>query len=323
MTFRSKKDKTPHYCDRKYGEAVADRFFYMKDFWPLRRLPFWSLARGVFNSLLLPQDKTFMCNGTAELYPVWCKYPESDIVTLVKEQLFWEIPGMPEAKREFLLRVFSVNSGLIVDTAAMKRLVRKYTDADVGVCNPFCVNSFLENKPSLEKKNIIFVGAYSANKGYPRLIDAFRLLSERDKGWNLYMLGSCAEAIKEKVSGMHVPGFVPDIGPYLSGCSIYVHPAYFESFGITVLEAMSAGLIPVVTAQTGASEVLVKNGLSGLVAKDNRPETLLRKIEKIDSWKIKKKRSVSEKCKDIVRKDYLERAGVEKFRLVFNSLLGR
>ena len=167
-----------------------------------------------------------------------------------------------------------------------------------------------------KSKNIVFVGAHSPNKGYDRLIEAFKLL----EGYNLYMIGSCAEKITDKLPGLHVFGYVPSLKPYLSRCSIYVHPAYFESFGISVLEAMSAGLIPIVTKQTGVSEVLVKNGLSSLVVPGNKPEMLAKKIADVQNYSLDKKKSISAKCRKIVRDDFLEERGIQKFREAFTKL---
>lgn len=321
ITFRSKKDKTPHYCDKKYGEAVSDRFYYMRDLHILRRLPFWSLARGFMNSFWLPKDDVFLCNGLAELYPVYYRHPTAKVVTLAKEKTFFDLPEMSSAKRAFLIDRLSIASGLITDTNAMKKTIKKHTGIRTEVCNPFCAQPFLENRAKLGTQNILFIGAYSPNKGYLNLVEAFEILRRSDSGWNLYMLGSCIERIRETMKGMNLLGYVPDLKPYFSACSIYVHPAYFEPFGISVLEAMSAGLIPIVTKKTGVSEVLEEHGLAGLVVKDNDPETLAEKISAVRDYSLRKKKHISDKCKNIIRDGYLEQDGVKNFKEAFYRLL--
>lgn len=321
ITFKSSIDKTPHYCDRKYGEAVADRFYYMKDWRFLRFVPFWSLLRGFMNSFSVPEDDVYLCNGVAELYPVYYKTKRSDIITLVKEQIFWDLPQMSESRRKFMLKVLSINKGFITDTERLRAMIKKYCNIKIEVCSPFCAQPFLENKPQINAKSIIFVGAHSPNKGYNQLLEAFKIIKKIDTEWELYMIGSCAKNITEQIDGMHVLGYVRDIRPYMSKCSIYVHPAYFEPFGITALEAMSAGLIPIVTRNTGMSEVLEQNNLSKLITPNNNPDLLVKKILEVNELETNKKKNISNKCKKIIKKEYLEKTGVKKFKQSFEHIL--
>ena len=321
ITFKSSIDKTPHYCDRKYGEAVADRFYYMKDWGFLRFVPFWSLLRGFVNSFSVPEDDVYLCNGVAELFPVYYKTKRSDIITLVKEQIFWDLPQMSESRRKFILKVLSINKGFITDTERLRAMIKKYCNIKVEVCSPFCAQPFLENRPQINAKSIVFVGAHSPNKGYGQLLEAFKIIKKTDTEWELYMIGSCARNITEQIDGVHVLGYVRDIRPYMSKCSIYVHPAYFEPFGITVLEAMSGGVIPIVTKATGSSEVLEKNSLPFLIVEDNKPETLAQKIVEVYNYSTAKKKKISAKCKSIVKKGYLEEKGVKQFRRAFDIIM--
>jgi glycosyltransferase involved in cell wall biosynthesis len=42
----------------------------------------------------------------------------------------------------------------------------------------------------------------------------------------------------------------------LSECSVYLHPARSEPFGLSVVQAMAAGLLPIVTDMTGAKDLV-------------------------------------------------------------------
>lgn len=307
----------PHYCDRRYGEYVSDRIYHMRLFGLPRNIPVVSnILIGRLNSLMLPDDTTYLCNGAFELYPVYYRKSKAKIVTMMKELTFWVFDSLPEYKQEFLRRLFSVNTGIITDTKVMEKLVKKQMDVPVEVVHPFCAQPFLENKPALDEKKLIFIGSFeSPNKGYKELVKAFKLLGEE---WELYMIGKRGmEFVTEKMDGLHITGHVPSLKPYLARCSIYVHPALFEPFGITVLEAMSAGLLPVVTKQTGISEVLKDNGLKNLLARDNKPETLAKKIWEVHCYSPGKKRRISDKCKKIVKRSYMEPQGLEKFKQAF------
>jgi UDP-glucose:(heptosyl)LPS alpha-1,3-glucosyltransferase len=55
------------------------------------------------------------------------------------------------------------------------------------------------------------------------------------------------------------PGPLADMAPAYAAADLLVHPSYFDSFANVVLEAMSAGLPPLVSDCTGASEVITPN----------------------------------------------------------------
>lgn len=314
----------PHYCDRRYGEYVADKIYHMRLFGVPRNVPVISnVLIGRLNSLMLPDDDSYLCNGAFELYPVYYRKPQARIVTMMKELTFWLFGSLPEYKQEFLRKLFSVNAGIITDTETMKRMIRKYIDVPVEVVQPFCAQPFLENRPKLAEKRLIFIGSFeSPNKGYNELVEAFRLLRQEDREWELYMVGKRGSEFVRESPGMHVTDHVPSLRPYLSKCSIYVHPAEFEPFGITVLEAMSAGILPIVTGGTGVSEVLRKNNLSGLIVKNNAPPALAKKIMDVYEYSHKKKKKISDKCKKIIKEGYLEPEGIEKFRRAFYRICG-
>jgi len=119
------------------------------------------------------------------------------------------------------------------------------------------------------------------------LVSAFRRLQESGQapGWRLHLVGGCspedrdyAMAVKREALGLPVhvhfsaPGAV--VNDLLARSSIYwhggglgedpqTHPDRFEHFGISVVEAMSAGAVPVVFGAAGPAEV-VRDGLDGL-----------------------------------------------------------
>lgn len=314
----------PHYCDKRYGEYVADNIYHMRLFGIPRNVPVLSnLLIGRLNSFLVPEDSDYLCNGAFELYPIYYKKPSGKIVTMMKELTFWLFDSFPSYKRNFIKKLFSVNAGIITDTVMMKSLIEKQIETHVEIVNPFCAQPFLENKPDLEEKGLIFIGSFeSPNKGYKELVEAFSLLKNKDNEWKMFMIGkNGTDVVKERIPGLQITNYVPSLKPYLSRCSIYVHPAHFEPFGITVLEAMSAGVIPVVTKATGSSEVLEKNGLSFLIVEDNKPEALVEKVTEVYNYSTAKKKKISVKCKQVVKRSYLEREGLENFRKAFDKII--
>jgi glycosyltransferase involved in cell wall biosynthesis len=61
-------------------------------------------------------------------------------------------------------------------------------------------------------------------------------------------------------------GLVPhtDVPEYYANADIYINPSFYESFGMSIIEAMGAGL-PVVATRVGAVPDLISHGQNGLL----------------------------------------------------------
>lgn len=139
-----------------------------------------------------------------------------------------------------------------------------------------------------KKKYILSVGrffGYLKDKKHEVMIKSFRKLYEDKelKDWSLHLAGSAGEGDKEylqllknQAKGLPV-NFYPNLSYYelikLYGeSSIYWHAAGFreddptkmEHFGITTVEAMAGGCVPVVIGKGGQVEI-VEDGKSGLL----------------------------------------------------------
>lgn len=142
-----------------------------------------------------------------------------------------------------------------------------------------------------EKKNIIlsvgrfFVGGH--NKKHLHTMCAFKnLVNSGLTGWEYHLMGSLQpgkvhlsylESVKDFAKGY--PLFVHENVPFeilkaaYASCRIFIHaagyqedpekcPERFEHFGLTTVEAMSAGAVPVVIDAGGQKE-LVRDGVDG------------------------------------------------------------
>lgn len=149
---------------------------------------------------------------------------------------------------------------------------------------PVSVNIF---HPKPKKKQIVSVGrffGYLKDKKQDFLIEVFKQLSlEKDfKGWSLHLAGGAGEGdveyilkLKELSKGYPVY-FYPNIPleqlkKLYEEAYIYWHasgyeeidPAKMEHFGITTVEGMAAGCVPVVIKKGGQLEI-VEDEISGL-----------------------------------------------------------
>lgn len=169
--------------------------------------------------------------------------------------------------------------------------VKKFID------NTFKTNSFvlppaieLENKKNFKKENIILtVGRFTKainTKKQEVLISVFqKMVDEGLKNWKFILVGSVLERDKDFVDNLNnLIGKYPikiqtnvsksEIDEYYQKSKIYwhgagfgedlaVHPENVEHFGISTVEAMAAGSVPVVFRAGGLIEIIEegKNGL--------------------------------------------------------------
>ncbi|RYU57570.1 glycosyltransferase family 1 protein [Methylolobus aquaticus] len=67
------------------------------------------------------------------------------------------------------------------------------------------------------------------------------------------------------------PGYTADVYSELLGADFFVSPSLREGQSNALLEAMSAGLLPIVAAASGVTEV-IRHGETGLILEDSTPE---------------------------------------------------
>ncbi len=124
--------------------------------------------------------------------------------------------------------------------------------------------SLFSLRPDIHGHNIaIIVRKDPVAKGLHIAADATRLIANKYPDVRLHVIGKfrmdrVLEDKIHKAGNVILHGWVDDLSAVLQQCSIYLHPGLGEPFGMGVLEAMTAGLIPVVSTDTGMKEFVVR-----------------------------------------------------------------
>lgn len=172
---------------------------------------------------------------------------------------------------------------------------------------------------------VVSVGRISPEKGYPFLLDAFVSLRENDDRLKLLIAGSGSDTQRlsqhtpDRYSeDIILPGYVEDVGPVYKAGDLYVLPSQYEGFGLSMVEAMNAGL-PVVATKVGGIPEIIEDRRHGLLVEPGNSEELSNAIGRlIDEESLRKK--LAQNALERSR-DFTVDSMVENYREIYDNLL--
>lgn len=138
-----------------------------------------------------------------------------------------------------------------------------------------------------DKKIILFVGGINPRKGIHILIDSFRSLLKDNKDVFLLLVGPTNKYNKEYISQVHRA--IEDIGPefarlvddvsktvheWMQIADIYCLPSFKEGFPISIVEALSSGLVVVASDIPEIKDVQIRHKENGFLFKTGDSHSL-------------------------------------------------
>lgn len=166
-------------------------------------------------------------------------------------------------------------------------------------------NEFLNiplKKPTNKETKITYVGRLAKLKGVDLLIDAFYDLCTKGINAKLNIVGDGEEEenLEEKVKELQLENFVifngrkKDVIPILDETDIFVYPSICEEgFGISVIEAMSRGCIPITFKKGGIPEI-INNKENGILVENINSQELSNAIKNVINMKPNEKNVIIE-----------------------------
>ncbi|MGR9165731.1 glycosyltransferase family 4 protein [Rhizobium leguminosarum] len=152
------------------------------------------------------------------------------------------------------------------------------------------IGKFADTASRRAKRRIVTIGRFSVNKRIDHLLDAMAALKTRDPEWHLDIVGAESDLNRADVEGAiesrHLSGRVtlhvsPDndtIRRIIAESSIFASASEYEGFGLVALEAMSAGLLPVLNANDAFATLAARHPVL-MLADFTNPETAATAIE--------------------------------------------
>lgn len=170
-------------------------------------------------------------------------------------------------------------------------------------------------RPIKAPVSIIYVGRLVREKGVQVILRGLSLLpKELDYGFSIVGDGPYRTALEEMTAELGLSGKVRflgerrDVPQLLSGADVFVHmPVWEEGFGITIVEAMAAGLI-CVCARSGAISEIITDGEDGFLVEKEDSNALAEILGYIISGEIKELMNIRENAAESSK-----RFSIEKF----------
>jgi glycosyltransferase involved in cell wall biosynthesis len=134
----------------------------------------------------------------------------------------------------------------------------------------------LKGTKGREDKVIVAAGALVPNKGQARLIEAFVPVARAHPDWQLHVYGQgrLKDDLQQQVEQLglseqiHIKGYTERFERVLSRAAIFAHTAYYEAFGLVLVEAMSKSVPVVVFDCPSGPRHVVDDGVTGFLVPD-------------------------------------------------------
>jgi len=208
----------------------------------------------------------------------------------------------------------------------------------------------------LPSRRLLYVGRISPEKGVHVLIDAFEIISRQYPDASLTIVGAEWVAPREDITDLSLKSdAIASLIPYYEGsylahlkrklsvdaakrvtftglvahqdvplfygqADVYINPSYYESFGVSIVEAMAAG-VPVVAANGGAVPDLVLDGQTGLLVEAGNPSAMADAVMRLFR-DVELRRSISSVAREMVAERYSWEAICSSLMTSYRDALG-
>lgn len=182
-------------------------------------------------------------------------------------------------ERKFLFKQYDLHGGnrfvaISEDIGAYLTHILPEKNKVILLKNAIDVKRFSSSSRNKEETCEIFklisIGRLDHNKNHRLLLECVSILISQGQQVHLSILGEGDQRmlLENKIHSLNLQqsvsllGTVNDVEKHLWDSHVYVHSALSEGFGLTLIEAMAAGL-PVVALDGGGNRDLVENGING------------------------------------------------------------
>ena len=166
----------------------------------------------------------------------------------------------------------------------------------------------------------IHVARHNPQKNHDKLFRTFLRLEDEGERCILIVLGEHYDSWKEKLKdskSIFLLGAKKNVGDYMAQADFFVLSSDYEGLPMTLLEAMSMGIVPVSTPAGGVVDV-VEDGVTGYLTQTFDDEEFYRKVKQAIH---EKGRIVSERITDYYEKHFSMEVCARKYYETYRSVV--
>ena len=165
-------------------------------------------------------------------------------------------------------------------------------------------------------KYVVAVGRLVRQKGFDRLLEAWRRVCDGFSNWKLLIFGAGPEendlkSLADTLDVLHCVQFVPPVkglDAVYRHAEIYAMSSRAEGFPMVLLEALAAGL-PAVSFSCTGPDVIIRDGTDGFLVKQNHTDKLAEKLAELmknEPLRAQFAKNAQQVIKRFSLKDYLD-----------------
>lgn len=178
-------------------------------------------------------------------------------------------------------------------------------------------------------KRVIAVGRLDYQKGFDRLIEAWKMVCDECREWTLdiYGQGEWKDMLQGMIDGSgisdrcHLMGTTNDIWSEYEKSSIFVMSSHYEGLPMVMIEAMSCGLPAVSFDFKCGPRDVIRDGVNGLIVRDGDMQGLAEALLKLIKDEETRKAMSIEAQK--VSEKYSEETIMRKWEKLFTKILDK
>jgi glycosyltransferase involved in cell wall biosynthesis len=233
-----------------------------------------------------------------------------------------EFIGDSSKKYKLYFWAFKESSVICLSTS-MKNDIKKFYE---GI--PYIVNNGIEKIKEVTKEKyktdcleILFLSNLIYSKGILDFLESIVLLKEKltKISFKGIVIGKEVdlniEVLNNEISSRGLSDSVKYLGAKynqdkqkkINDAYVLVYPSYNDSFPLTILEAMQAGL-PVIATKEGGITDIIDDGITGFLVDKHRPDQIAEKLEFLIN-----NTDLREKMSEFGKKKFLEKYTLEVF----------